>query len=80
MSSQIKLPDDVLLYSFMVKYAGDKKLVLNDKQIIYILERLDRNFQSIIGFIDKLDNFSLEMQKKVSYNSIKNILNNLKNI
>ena len=80
MSCQIKLPDDVLLYSFMVKYAGDKKLVLNDKQIIYILERLDRNFKSIIGFIDKLDNFSLEMQKKVSYNSIKNILNNLKNI
>ena len=78
MSCQIKLPDDVLLYSFMVKYAGDKKLVLNDKQIIYVLERLDRNFQSIIGFIDKLDNFSLEMQKKVSYNSIKNILNNLK--
>ena len=79
MSCQIKLPDDVLLYSFMVKYAGDKKLVLNDKQIIYILERLDRNFQSIIGFIDKLDNFSLETKKKVSYNSIKNILNNLKN-
>ncbi len=78
-SCQIKLPDDVLLYSFMVKYAGEKKLVLNDKQIIYILERLDRNFQSIIGFIDKLDNFSLEKKKKVSYNSIRNILNNLKN-
>ena len=79
MSCQINLPDDVLLYSFMVKYADDKKLVLNDKQIIYILERLDRNFQSIIDFIDKLDNFSLETQKKVGYNSIRNILNNLKN-
>ena len=72
--SEIKLPDDILLYSFIVKYSNDKKLFINDKQLIYILERLERNFDSVISFIDKLDIYSLETKKKVSYKIIKSIL------
>jgi chromosomal replication initiation ATPase DnaA len=67
---EIKLPDDMLLYTFMIKYANDKKLILNDKQCLYILERLERSFESVINFINKLDLISLETKKKVSYNSI----------
>ena len=74
MCSEIKLPDDVLLYSFMVKYSNDKKLFINDNQIIYILERLERNFDSVISFIDRLDIYSLETKKKINYKIIKNIL------
>ncbi|MDC1023052.1 hypothetical protein OAR00_00705 [Alphaproteobacteria bacterium] len=67
---EIKLPDDMLLYTFMIKYANDKKLILNDKQCLYILERLERSFESVINFINKLDLISLETKKKVSYNII----------
>ena len=74
-SSKINLPDDVLLYSFMVKYSNDKKLLINDKQLIYILKRLNRNFGSVISVIDKLDIYSLEMKEKISYKIIKTILN-----
>ena len=74
MCSEIKLPDDVLLYSFMVKYSNDKKLFINDKQILYILERLERNFDSVTSFIDRLDIYSLETKKKINYKIIKNIL------
>ena len=74
MCSEIKLPDDVLLYSFMVKYSNDKKLFINDNQIIYILERLERNFDSVISFIDRLDIYSLETKKKINYKIIKKIL------
>ena len=77
-SSKINLPDDVLLYSFMVKYSNDKKLLINDKQLIYILERLERNFGSVISVIDKLDTYSLEMKEKISYKIIKTILNEIK--
>lgn len=73
-SSEIKLPDDVLLYSFMVKYANDKKLIIRDRQLLYILERLDRNFDSVINFINKLDIYSLEKKQKISYKVIKTIL------
>ena len=77
MCSEIKMPDDVLLYSFMVKYSNDKKLFIDDNQLIYILERLDRNFASVINFIDRLDVYSLETKKKISYKNIKTILNEI---
>ena len=76
-SSEIKLPDDVLLYSFMVKYLNDKNLILSDKKIIYILNRLDRSFENVIEIIDRLDVYSLEAKKKVTYKNIKTILDEL---
>tara|TARA_Y100001935_G_C17221040_1_gene465317 strand:+ start:58 stop:768 length:711 start_codon:yes stop_codon:yes gene_type:complete len=76
-SSEIKLPDDVLLYSFMVKYLNDKNLILSDKKIIYILKRLDRSFENVIEIIDRLDIYSLEAKKKVTYKNIKTILDEL---
>ena len=77
MCSEIKLPDDVLLYSFMVKYSNDKKLFIDDNQLIYILQRLERSFDSVISFIDRLDVYSLETKKKISYKIIKNILDEI---
>ena len=70
MACEIKLPDDMLLYTFMIKYTDEKKLILSDNQCLYILERLERNFESVINFINQLDLFSLETKKKVSYKSI----------
>ena len=75
-SSEIKLPDDDLLYSLIVKYSSEKNLFLSDKKIIYLLERLDRSFESIIKVIDRLDTYSLEVNKKVTYEIIKIILDN----
>ena len=73
MACEIKLPDDMLLYTFMIKYTDEKKLILSDNQCLYILERLERNFESVINFINQLDLFSLETKKKVSYKSIQHI-------
>ena len=76
-SSEIKLPDDVLLYSLIVKYSSEKNLFLSDKKLIYILERLDRSFESVIKVIDRLDTYSLEVNEKVTYKNIKIILDDL---
>ena len=76
-SSEIKLPDDDLLYSLIVKYSSEKNLFLSDKKLIYILERLDRSFESVIKVIDRLDTYSLEVNEKVTYNNIKIILDDL---
>ena len=73
LACEIKLPDDMLLYTFMIKYTNEKKLMLNDNQCLYILERLERNFESVINFINELDLFSLETKKKVSYKSIQHV-------
>ncbi len=79
-SSEIKMPDDVLLYSFIVKYISEKNLFLSDKKIIYILERLDRSFESVIKAIDRLDTYSLELKVKVTYKLIKIILDDLNDV
>tara|TARA_B100000242_G_scaffold72369_1_gene46153 strand:+ start:366 stop:1043 length:678 start_codon:yes stop_codon:yes gene_type:complete len=76
-SSEIKLPDDVLLYSFIVKYSNEKKLLISDKKLIYILERIDREFESVIKVIDRLDTYCLEINEKVTYRSIKVVLDSL---
>ena len=73
LACEIKLPDDMLLYTFMVKYSNEKKLILNDNQYLYILERLERSFESVINFVNELDLISLETKKKVSYKSIQYI-------
>ena len=77
LASSIKLPDDVLLYSFIVKYSNEKNLFISDKKLIYILERLDRSFESVIKVINRLDTHTLEVNEKVSYKNIKIILDNL---
>ena len=76
-SSEIKLPDDVLLYSFIVKYSNEKNLFIDDKKLIYILERLDRSFESVIKVINRLDTYFQEYNEKVTYKNIKMILDNL---
>ena len=40
-------------------------------------ERTDRNFESVIKVIDRLDTFSFEIKEKVTYKSIKIILDSL---
>lgn len=75
-SSEIKLPDDVLLYSFIVKYSNEKNLFIDDKKLIYILERLDRSFEGVIKVINKLDTHYQEYNEKLTYKNIKKILNN----
>ena len=75
---KIELPDDILLYTLLIKYADEKKIILNDKQCIYILDRVERNFETIIKVIDHLDRFSLETKKKITLNMIKNIITSIK--
>lgn len=75
---KIELPDDILLYTLLIKYADEKKIILNDKQCIYILDRVERNFETIIKVIDHLDRFSLETKKKITLNMINNIITSIK--
>tara|TARA_B100000767_G_scaffold239920_1_gene235434 strand:- start:155 stop:880 length:726 start_codon:yes stop_codon:yes gene_type:complete len=77
LACEIKLPDDMLLYTFMIKYSNDKQLMLNDNQCLYILERLERNFESVINFINQLDLITLETKKKVSYKIIQHVFDTL---
>ena len=69
MSCEIKLPDEILLYTILIKYSVIKKLILNDKQCLYIIERIERNFETVISVIDNLDRISLETKKKLTFDN-----------
>ena len=71
---KIKLPDDILLYTLIIKHSEEKKMILNDKQCIYILDRVERNFETIIKVIDHLDKLSLEIKKKITFNMINKVI------
>jgi len=77
MSCEIKLPDEMLLYSFLVKYADDKKLILTDKQCIYIIERVERSFETIIKIIDNLDIVSLEIKRKLTFDNLHDVIDSV---
>ena len=62
----------------LIKDPMEKKNFISDKKLIYILERLDRSFESVIKVIDRLDTHSLEFDEKVTYKNIKIILDSLK--
>ena len=73
-SCEIKYPDEILLYSFLVKYADDKKLILTDKQCIFIIERVERSFETVIKIIDNLDRVSLEIKRKLTFDNIQDVI------
>ena len=74
-STKIELPDDEFLFSILVKELSDKKIFLSDKQCLYIIKRIKRNYKSISLFAENLDIMSLEQKKKVTLNQIKEVLN-----
>ncbi len=74
-STKIELPDDDFLFSILVKELSDKKIFLNDKFCLYIIKRINRNYQSISHFTETLDIISLEQKKKITLKQIKEALN-----
>ena len=77
-STKIELPDDDFLFSILVKELGDKKIFLNDKLCLFIIERIKRNYKSISLFAETLDVISLEQKTKITLKQIKEVLNMIK--
>tara|TARA_B100001248_G_C27279494_1_gene406969 strand:+ start:47 stop:763 length:717 start_codon:yes stop_codon:yes gene_type:complete len=74
-STKIELPDDEFLLTILVKELSEKKIFLNDKLCVYIINRIKRNYKSISYFVESLDMISLEKKKKITLKLIKEVLN-----
>ncbi len=73
-SAEIMHPNDEILYSFLIKALDDKKIFLSDKQCLYVIKRIKRNYKSILIFVEELDRYSLEIKKKISISHLKEVL------
>ena len=74
LSAEIKMPSDEILLLLLVKYASDKKMFISDYLSVYIIERIERSYASVINIIDELDLKSREAKKKITLKQVQETL------
>ena len=70
----IKNPDDNLIYALLIKYLSDRQINIDKKLIEYIIKRIDRSYEKIFLFINKIDRLSLKKGKPINLTTIKEAL------
>ena len=74
LEAKIKEPDDQLMKLLLIKIFNDKQLKINPNIIDFLVSRLERSYESINLFIEKIDKFSLEKGKKITIPLINDLL------
>ena len=74
LEAKIKEPDDQLIKLLLIKIFNDKQLKINPNIIDFLVSRLERSYESINFFIEKIDKFSLEKGKKITISLINDLL------
>ena len=74
LEAKIKEPDDQLMELILIKIFNDKQLKINPNIIDFLVSRLERSYESINFFIEKIDKFSLEKGKKITISLINDLL------
>ena len=74
LEAKIKEPDDQLMQLILVKIFNDKQLKINPNVIDFLVSRLERSYESINFFIEKIDKFSLEKGKKITITLINDLI------
>ena len=64
--TKINLPDDFLITNLLLKLFKDRQInIKNDDVINYICKRIERSFDNVFSFVDKLDKFSLSNKREI---------------
>ncbi len=70
----IDLPSDDLIRVIISKAFSDKQIIIEKKNLEYILKNIDRSYEKILKFIREIDNISLSTGKSININLIKKVL------
>ncbi|MBN8520879.1 MAG: DNA replication protein [Alphaproteobacteria bacterium] len=73
----IREPDDALLAAIMVKLFNDRQLRVGADVIGYILPRVERSFESVRAFVDKLDQRAMMEKKSITPAMVKSVFDEL---
>ena len=71
----IDLPTDDLIRVVLVKNFSDKQIKFDNKLLEFVLKNINRSYEDIAKFIDKIDELSLSAGKSININLIKKALN-----
>ena len=72
--SNIKKPEDDLMFALILKNLSDRQIFINKKLIDFIIKRIDRSYGKIFDFIYKIDEISLKRKKPIDFKIIKEAL------
>ena len=72
----IDLPTDDLIRVILTKGFSDKQVETDVKLLEYILRNINRSYEEIFNFIEKVDSLSLSTGKPININLIKRVLKN----
>ena len=72
--AKIDNPDDDLIYAILIKNFSDKQLQIKNNYIEYIIKNIDRSYEKIYEFINKIDQTSLKKKRPIDLKIIKEVL------
>jgi chromosomal replication initiation ATPase DnaA len=73
---KISNPSDNLLYSILLKELSSRQIVIKKELLNYIINRIERSYESINKFVIKIDKESLVNKKKIDMKLINKVLSN----
>ena len=72
--AKINNPDDDLIYAILIKNFSDKQVQIKKNYIEYIIKNIDRSYEKIYEFINKIDQTSLKKKRPIDLKIIKDVL------
>ena len=72
----IDLPSDELIRVIILKSFSDKQIIIDKKNLEYVLKNIERSYEKVLKFIKDIDNISLSTGKSININLIKKVLMN----
>jgi chromosomal replication initiation ATPase DnaA len=76
---EIGEPDEALLSQVIVKLFADRQLYIDDKLVLYIVNRMERSLNAAQTIVDRLDRLALSRGTKINRSLAAEVLNELGN-
>ena len=72
---KINQPDDEMIANLIMKLLFDKQIIINQNEVIpYILKRINRTYEDVYLFVEKIDNLSLEKKRELTIPLVKELI------
>ena len=75
---EILPPDDQLLMAILLKQFDDRQITISPEFITFVSKRINRTYDSICKFVDRIDFLALEQKREVTIPIARKILDSLK--
>ena len=76
---EIGEPDEALLSQVIVKLFADRQLYIDDKLVLYIVNRMERSLNAAQTIVERLDRLALSRGTKITRTLAAEVLNELGN-